>query len=320
MILKTLLENYDAKITGDSSIEITSIEYNSREVKAQSIFVAVKGFAVDGHVFIESAIKNGAVAVLSESEPTRTDITWIQVKSVRASMADFAAKIYNVTPSNLNWVGVTGTNGKTTVATLFDQIATAEFERKNCWQFGTIGNRLGERLEEAERTTPEAVDLLRMIGTAPEPPKLITMEVSSHALELERVRGIEYDVAIFTNLTQDHLDFHGGMETYFEAKKRLFTEHLKANGKAIINIDDAFGARLVEELNSENVISCGRAETAIFKISSSHCSWEKTFFRAGFNGRRYKFESPLVGHFNVMNMAVTAAAALALEIPYETID
>ncbi len=320
MKLETLLAGYSAELFGDPSCDVTSLQYDSRFVKPGAIFAAVSGFSADGHDFIESAVKNGASAVLSEKNPFREDIPWIKVDSVRRAMAELSAEIYGVDIESIKWVGVTGTNGKTTVATLFDRIAAEEYGRNSCWQFGTIGNRLGSNLDEAVRTTPEAVDLFHLLGTNEKTPKLITMEVSSHALELERIRGIYYDVAIFTNLTQDHLDFHGDMETYYQAKLRLFTEHLRDGGTAVINIDDPYGERLAGELGSESVISCGRSKDAAFRISSSHCSWDKTFFRVGFMGERYRFEAPLAGHFNIQNMAVTAAAAFALGISYETIE
>jgi len=320
MKLSELLKAYNCEIHGNSSVEVTAITYDSRAVAPGTIFAAIQGFATDGHRFIDSAIANGAVAILSEKPLDRTDITWITVESVRASIAELSAKLYNINPLDLTWIGVTGTNGKTTVATLLDQIMSEQFGRTKCWQFGTIGNQLGEHFQEASRTTPEAVDLLRMIGISDQKPTLISMEVSSHALELERVRGFDYDIAIFTNLTQDHLDFHGTMESYYLAKKKLFTSHLKTNGSAIINVDDSYGKRLVEELNDDRVISVGRDELAKFHITTSHCSWEKTFLRVTFGEKKFVFESKLVGHFNVSNMAVVAAAALAIGISFETID
>ncbi len=320
MKISELISGYRCEMFGDSDCEVSSITYDSRAVTAGTVFAAVQGFATDGHRFIDSAIAHGAVAVMSEKSPERTDISWIKVDSIRASLADLSARLYNVDPLSLRWIGVTGTNGKTTVVTLLDQIMAEQFGRAVCWQFGTIGNRLGLKFEEASRTTPEAVDLLRMIGTADHKPTLISMEVSSHALELERVRGFCYDVAIFTNLTQDHLDFHGDMENYYLAKKKLFTDHLKADGSAIINIDDAYGKRLASELNDDRVITVGRDSDAFFHITTSHCSWDKTFLRVTFGENRYVFESKLVGHFNVANMAVVAAASIAIGVPYETID
>ncbi len=320
MKLKDLLFKYEAKIFGELDSEVTSVEYDSRRIVPGALFVAIDGFASDGHRFIDSAVEKGAVAILSEREPETDRVPWIQVESVRASMADLSVKLYGLNLSDLKWIGVTGTNGKTTIATIFDQIVSEFYGRDECWQFGTIGNRLGSTLEDAVRTTPEAVDLIRILGTYPTKPSLISMEVSSHALELERVRGINYDVAIFTNLTQDHLDFHESMEGYYLAKKKLFTEHLKNGGVAVINSEDQYGARLISELPSESVISVGKGENAIFRITTSHCSWEKTFLRANYLGRSMKFEAPLVGHFNIMNMALVIASSIALEIPVESIQ
>lgn len=320
MKIVDLLSGYRCTVFGETSSEVNAITYDSRSVTKGTIFAAVQGFETDGHRFIESAIDKGAVAIVSEKNPGRTDITWIKVDSIRASMAELSARLYAIDPLALRWIGVTGTNGKTTVAVLLDQIMAKHFGRSVCWQFGTIGNRLGNHFEEASRTTPEAVDLLRMIGTAEITPTVISMEVSSHALELERVRGFLYDVAIFTNLTQDHLDFHGDMENYYLAKKKLFTEHLKLDGSAIINIDDSYGKRLAEELDDDRVVTVGRERGSHFHITTSHCSWDKTFFRATFVEDRYAFETKLVGHFNISNMAVVAAAALSIGVSAETID
>ncbi len=298
---------------------ITDIVYDSRKVTEGSLFVAVEGFAVDGNTFVSKAVSQGAVAIVSQKEPLCDGVAWIQVADVRSFMALLAFRFWNVDFNALFTVAVTGTNGKTTIVTLFNELNRLLYGEKFAWQIGTTGHWLGEKFVDTNRTTPEAIDLLKMMGESIDPPKSLAMEASSHALVLERVKGFLFDVAIFTNLTQDHLDFHSDMEEYYEAKKRLFTMHLKENGYAVVNIDDSYGKRLASEL-SGNVITYGREKSADFSITQAHCSWDGISFRATFGGKKLLFKSALVGHFNIANMAAVAAGALAYGIDKEIID
>jgi UDP-N-acetylmuramoyl-L-alanyl-D-glutamate--2,6-diaminopimelate ligase len=206
--------------------------------------------------------------------------------------------------------GVTGTNGKTTVAHLFEGLFAAVFPPEKVWMFGTIDFHLGNRRVEATHTTPEALDIFRYFGAAPQPPAAIVMEVSSHSLALERIGGLVCDFAVFTNLTQDHLDFHGDMEAYYQAKRRLFTDYLKAGGHAVINIDDAFGQRLICECPGKRV-TYGRAETADVRIASWHCDWNGCRLQTYIGGEAAVFTSKLRGFFNVYNCAALIAGGIA---------
>lgn len=299
--------------------EVTDIVYDSRQVKEGALFVAVEGFAVDGNKFIGSAIENGAVAIISSKKRSDDSIAWIQVEDTRVAMAEAGFGLWGVDFDEIFSVAVTGTNGKTTIATIMKKINESIYGRIFSWQIGTIGNWYGDKFEEAARTTPEAVDLLKEIGNADFYPKSLTMEVSSHALVLERVKGFLFDVAIFTNLTQDHLDFHKSMDEYYEAKKLLFNKHVKADGVSVINCDDEYGAKLAQDLDG-SVITYGRNEGADFRLLSTNSDWGGSFMRVLWQGGKLVFKSPLVGHFNIMNLAAVATAALAKGISADTIQ
>ena len=293
---------------------VRGISYNSKEIEPNFIFAAVIGFTVDGHNYIDNAIENGAIAVLSEKEPTRDDIPWIIVDNIREEMTLLSSYLNKVVPNEYQWVGVTGTNGKTTIANLLHSIFIQQYKEENCWIFGTIGNKLGKKSVEAQRTTPEAVDMYKLLGDSEVKPKVITMEVSSHALELHRVEGINYDIAIFTNLTHDHLDFHGDIESYYQAKKKLFTQHIKERGFAIINTDDIYGERLSQELNSSNVVTCGHKKDADFRVVGSHTQWGKSSFKIVYTSEKMNFETSLVGKFNISNLLLVIASAVKMGI------
>lgn len=299
--------------------EITDIVYDSRQVKPGALFVAVEGYSVNGNDFIPAAIEKGAVAIISTKERMDNNIAWIQVEDARVAMAEAGFALWGVDFNEIFSVAVTGTNGKTTIATIMKKINESMYGRIFSWQIGTIGNWYGDKFEEAARTTPEAVDLLKEIGNSDFYPKSLTMEVSSHALVLERVKGFLFDVAIFTNLTQDHLDFHKTMEEYYDAKKILFSEHLKSSGVAVINCDDDYGRKLANEIDG-TVVTYGRSSDADFRIISSSSDWNGSFVRVVWNKEKMIFKSPLVGHFNIMNLAAVAAAALSKGVSYEIVQ
>ena len=209
------------KVSGSLERDITSMTYDSRQAKAGALFFALKGEKVDGSVFVEKAVAAGAEAVVSENPDLKTAATHIVVKDARDAMADLAAAFYQHAGNALKVAGVTGTNGKTTTAFLIKHICEAALMR--CGLLGTVRYEVGDKIIPASRTTPESLDVhdllwqMRSAGC-----KAVAMEVSSHALMQARVRGVEFDAAVFTNLTQDHLDYHKTMEAYFEAKARMF--------------------------------------------------------------------------------------------------
>ncbi len=229
---------------GDSAVDILDLAYDSRKVGEGTLFFCVRGEKIDGHRFAEEAVKAGAVALVVE-EGLDVGVPQVVVPDARAAMAPLAARFWGDPTAELKVVGVTGTNGKTTTAFLVREILEAAGIQ--CGLLGTVKQVVGGAEEEVVRTTPEAIDLQatfrRMLDAGD---AVCAMEVSSHALALHRCDAIHFDVALFTNLTQDHLDFHVDMEDYFQAKRLLFEMSPKTS---IVNVDDPYGKRLAEEFD-----------------------------------------------------------------------
>src|SRR5947209_16341369 len=223
MQLKTLLAAIPVReIIGPVGRAVESIAYASRRVQRDGLFVALRGEKSVGHDFGEQASEKGATVILAERAEKNSRATFVLVENTRTAMADLAARFYNFPGRKLKLAGVTGTNGKTTTTFLLKHIC--EKAGMRCGLLGTVRYEIGERVLPAARTTPESLDLQDLLAQIRNAGcKAAAMEVSSHALAQERVRGIEWDVAVFTNLTQDHLDYHETMEKYFEAKATLFT-------------------------------------------------------------------------------------------------
>ncbi len=318
MQLKTIVSQLqNTRITGPLDRDITSIAYDSRRVKSDSLFVALRGEKVDGHDFILSATNQGAAAVVAERAEPDSRATMIVVPDSRVALADVAALFFQNPSLHLKMTGVTGTNGKTTFTFLLKHICERALLR--CGLLGTVRYEIGERILPATRTTPESLDVqellfqIRSAGC-----KAAVMEVSSHALAQERVRNVEFDVAIFTNLTQDHLDYHGTMENYFEAKSRLFTgltTQKKKKGKAVINIDDRYGVQLAEKCEVP-VLTYGLGTRADFRASNMKIDFSGTTYQLDALGKSYLVRLPLIGRFNVYNSlaAIAAASALGIEV------
>jgi len=255
MKLKALIKEKEIiqKIHYSETIEIKHIAYNSRKVKKESLFVAIKGFKTDGHHYINEAINQGATVIVCQVLPTalKAAITYIQVADPRQLMGDIASRFYKFPSQKIMITGTTGTNGKTSVTYMLKTIFTQNNEK--CGLFGTINNQIGDKLiDNAGRTTPDALEIQADIAEMlDEACTRLFMEVSSHALDLGRVNGVAFDYGIFTNLTQDHLDYHKTFEAYFEAKSKLFFKTQKAN---IINGDDPWGQKLVKRLKQETSV------------------------------------------------------------------
>jgi UDP-N-acetylmuramoyl-L-alanyl-D-glutamate--2,6-diaminopimelate ligase len=304
-------------IGGSGNPVISDIVYDSRNVKPGSLYVAVPGTRVHGDSFIESAIKNGAVAVISENRREELSAAWAAVPNVRAVLGKLGLALWGIDMKGVTTVGVTGTNGKTTTAGFFKNLFDRVYGGECSWLFGTIGNVLGNESVGASQTTPEAVDILRLINNARVKPKSLVMEASSHALSLSRIAGMEFDVAVWTNLTQDHLDFHKSMDEYYAAKRLLFSEYIKRGGRGVVNIDDEYGRRLCSELKSvhgRSLLTYGRVAGAEVRISAWKCDWNGTSVDIEYQGKKFTFTSPLRGFFNVYNMTAAVAGALALGI------
>lgn len=248
MKLSNLISDINKKIVGDTEIEISGIAYDSREVKQGYLFVAVKGFQVDGHKYIESAIKNGAVAVIGEEEIS-CGCTYIKTDNSRKALAMVGAAFYGHPERKLKIIGITGTNGKTTTTYLVRQILMLKGLR--CDLIGTNQIIIGDEVTESSRTTPESLDLFEIFSKMEKSGgEYVVMEVSSHSLELDRVYGVEFETAVITNITQDHLDFHKTMENYALAKAKLF----KMCRSAAINADDEYAQVMIENAG-ENVLT-----------------------------------------------------------------
>jgi UDP-N-acetylmuramoyl-L-alanyl-D-glutamate--2,6-diaminopimelate ligase len=300
--------------TPPPEVEVRGIAHDSRRVAPGDLFVALIGERFDGRVFVPEAMARGASAVLAPGEaPAGFQGVWLESPEPRALLGPLAARLYDHPDRELAMVGITGTNGKSTTIEL--TAAMLEAAGIASGRIGTLGYRFGARAFAGERTTPEASDLLRILremrtdGAA-----AVAMEVSSHALVQGRVAGVAFDVAVFTNLTRDHFDFHAGFEDYFAAKRRLFAQ-LKPGGRAVVNLDDPYGRRLAAELPDAWTFGEGGAVAA----RSVRCD------RQGISGElatpegAVAFSTPLLGRYNLENLLAAAAAASALGVPLPAI-
>lgn len=236
--------------------EIGSLHYRAQEVQPGGLFVAIAGFARDGHDFIGQAAEKGAAAVLSQKPVEARSLTVVAVESTRRDMARVAARFHRYPCRRMTVIGITGTNGKTTTASLLESMLAAA--GKQVGVIGTLNCRYAGRQVPLAMTTPESLDLQRlMAGMHRAGITHVIMEVSSHALDLYRIDACDVDLAVFTNLSRDHLDYHGDMATYWSCKKRLFTDHLNAGRSvAVVNVDDPRGRELQEQLPG-TVLSTG---------------------------------------------------------------
>jgi UDP-N-acetylmuramoyl-L-alanyl-D-glutamate--2,6-diaminopimelate ligase len=296
-----------------AELEISALAYDTRAVTPGTLFFCVPGFTRDGHEFAPEAIARGAVALVVERR-LNLGVPEIPVDSVRAAMAPAAARFYGDPTRELATVGVTGTNGKTTTAFLIR--ALLEAGGRPTGLMGTVKSVIGGQEHEVVRTTPEAIDLQRTFrAMLDHGDRACVMEVSSHALELRRADAIHFAVAIFTNLTQDHLDFHPTMEDYFAAKRRLFVE---AEPRcAVINIDDAYGRRLAEELRDPITVAIDTTGAA-YRAIDVETTLAGAHFTAQTPDGEIEVTSPLRGRFNVYNILGALAAARALDVSADT--
>ncbi len=314
MQLKTLTAAITPRqILGPVDQDIECIAYDSRRVQKNCLFVALRGEKSDGHQFIDQAIDRGATAIVTEREEKYVRATSVVVENARSALADLAAAFYERPARRLKMAGVTGTNGKTTTTFLIKHIC--EKAGLRCGLLGTVRYEIGERVLPAIRTTPESLEvqelLAQMVAAGC---KAAAMEVSSHALAQERTRGLEWDVAVFTNLTQDHLDFHETMENYFEAKAKLFTalpeQKLKKKNIAVINADDHYGKLLINRIGKKTpVVTYGMGARADFRASNYRMEFGGTSYQLDARGKSYLVRVPLIGRFNVANSLAALAAS-----------
>ncbi len=319
MQLKLLAESTQTReIDGPLDREIDGIFYDSRRVQKNGLYVAMRGANVDGHQFTEQAIERGAAAIVVERPESHSRATSIVVPDSRIALADLAFTFFKKPALRLRMAGVTGTNGKTTTTFLIKHICDGAGLRSGL--IGTVRYEIGERVLPATRTTPESLDVQEMLAQmAGAGCKAAVMEVSSHALAQDRTRGLEWDVAVFTNLTQDHLDFHQTMANYFESKARLFTGLTSQPNKkkvvAVINLDDPYGEKLVNRLGNDlAVVTYGVGARADFRASNYRAEFSGTSFQLEARGKIYLVRVPLIGRFNVYNAMAALAAANSLGV------
>jgi UDP-N-acetylmuramoyl-L-alanyl-D-glutamate--2,6-diaminopimelate ligase len=316
--VKKLLKAVEPKkITGNTEIQIRSLQYDSRQIGQGDMFVAIKGFQKDGHEFIPQAIKNGAVSIVAEKEDKSNPSLKIVVEDSRLALARLSQEYYNNPSTALSVVGVTGTNGKTTITYWLKSILDEAGQKSGL--IGTVKYYIGEQEISATRTTPESLDLQALLAQMLQSGiKTVVMEVSSHALELKRVFGIDFRIAIFTNLTREHLDFHGTMENYKEAKGILF-RNLSVDSFVILNSDDP---------NSEYYASLTEGKRIFYSTRDKNSQFYAKEFEFSPAGTEATFTTPageqtyslrLTGEFNLSNFGAVLAAAHSLGLGYEQI-
>ncbi len=301
-------------------IEVRRIQHDSRKVEQGDAFVAIRGAEVDGHKFIDDAVHRGAKVVVLEDDKALPDsffmhagVVKIVVQDARKALAKMSANYFENPAGKLQLIGVTGTNGKTTTSYLISSII------EKAGLIGTIEYKIGDKLIPATHTTPESLALNELLARMVENGcKAAVMEVSSHALHQHRVNGLEFDAAVFTNLTQDHLDYHGTMDQYFRAKKTLF-DSLRGSAVAVTNIDDAYGLRVTESCKART-ISYGVHPHADVRAEDIKLSTAGTRFRIVHQGEATEVESPLIGRFNVYNIIAAFSTGLALGISRERLQ
>ncbi len=316
MLLSKLLNNLSVIQVLDNSddFEVENITIDSREVQRGSIFVAIKGFKTDGHLFIQQAISNGASAIVLEDDKniseqlfTKNNVTKILVENSRKALAKLADTFFDSPSKKLNLIGITGTKGKTTTTYFLKNI----FENANMKTglIGTNKNMIGKKEIKTKMTTPESHIINSLLSEmVKEDCSQCVMEVSSHSLELHRVDFLDFNVGVFTNITSDHLDFHNNFKNYLAAKK-IFFDQLKPKAKVIYNKDDKNHSVLLENCTAEK-ISYGLHSNADIKIENVNFSLEGTEFQIKYLENTYHLNTKLIGEFNAYNATAAFAASV----------
>ncbi len=308
-------------------IEVRGIHYDSRKIQRGDLFVAIKGTLADGHKFIDIAIANGAKAVVVENDAVLPDsyfmhagVVKIVVGDTRRALAIISGNFFGHPARKLKLIGVTGTNGKTTTTYLIKQLLeSSPSMRGKVGMIGTIEYVVGDERIPATHTTPESLELNQLFVQMVEKQCThVVMEVSSHALQQNRVHGLEFAAAVFINLTQDHLDFHGTMESYFASKKILF-DNLPASSCAVTNADDAWGLKIVGNTNG-STLTYGIAQKSDVHATNVSLSIDSTKFVIEHQNEKTEIQSQLVGRFNVQNILAGCSVAIALGIPKPAIQ
>jgi UDP-N-acetylmuramoyl-L-alanyl-D-glutamate--2,6-diaminopimelate ligase len=317
--LKKLVEALPSKkVSGDANLTIKKMEYDSRQVKLGDLFVAIEGFSDDGHKYIHSAIKRGAVAVMAQKDGDFGARAKIIVPDTREALALLANRFHGHPSRKLKVVGITGTNGKTTISYLVRSILKQSQNKVGL--IGTIAYWMNDQVIRANNTTPESLDLQRMLSRMlEEKVSAVVMEVSSHALALHRVDGTEFDVALFTNLNHEHLDFHKTMDTYRQAKGLLFQKLKEKGSCAVINMDDPNWRYFSQQAETEHLTYSLNDPDADFFTTNFVCTPGRTLIDLATPAGEMKLHFKLVGESNIYNALASVAAGFALNIDPATI-
>jgi UDP-N-acetylmuramoyl-L-alanyl-D-glutamate--2,6-diaminopimelate ligase len=315
MRLSELIHGLGAEVRGSGDPEITGVAHDSRTVEPGDLFVATVGQRFDGRAFVRDAVARGAVAVLGPAPQAdvETEVPWVVTGDPRALLGPLAARAYGHPDRELVLAGVTGTNGKSTVATLLTAILDAA--GRPAGFIGTLGYRFGGRTFPGGHTTPEASDLFRTLRRMRDAgAEAVAMEVSSHALDMGRVQGLELDAAVFTNLSRDHLDYHPDMESYFQSKRRIFGL-LKSGARPAVNLDDPWGKRLAAELPDALTFGAGG------DVEAREVTLDATGIRGTVRTPRgeIRITTPLLGRYNLANLLAATAGAEILGLPHEAV-
>jgi len=298
------------------TLTVSGVEFDSRRVQPGRLFVAVRGFTVDGHDFLPMAQEKGAVVAVVEEKVTGVHIPQIVVENSRYVLAWLAANFFRPEIDALTLVGITGTNGKTTTSFLTQ--AVLQKAGLPCGVIGTIAYQIGQKKTDAWNTTPEAVDVASMLFELwKQDYRACALEASSHALALDRVSGLRFKVGVFTNLTRDHLDFHKTLEAYFESKMKLF-DLLTPDGTAVVNIDDAHGQQIIDRIEQPTLTYGQTVQADIHPIQST-VELTGISLKCATPFGTVEIHSSLTGAFNIQNIMAAVGAGLALGIPLETV-
>jgi len=319
MKLQELLKGIYSKSIPDlfKDLEIKAIQCDSRKVEPGSLFVACQGQVCDGEDFIDEAIKKRAAVVVSKQERSSSEKCCLSVEDTYQFLRDVTKRFYGNLSKDINSIGITGTNGKTTVCHLIDAIFSAD--EKSCGMIGTIYHRMGKKFFDSQNTTPGFLENQKiLVSMIEEQLDYCVMEVSSHALDQGRVDGIDFRQGIFTNLTDDHLDYHQTKQDYFLAKSHLFTG-LSNKAAAITNIDDEYGKKMIDHVAGET-ITYGIKHQADVMAKNIQCGIMKTTFSLTSAFGEVEIQTSLIGIFNVYNILAAAASALAEGVNLETIQ
>ena len=323
--LKDIISTLDVQqVQGDQNVSIQDITADSRAVKPNSLFIALDGATVDGHNYIDKAVDAGAVAVIvSKPVTVPADVCVITVDDTRQAMMVCVPYFFDYPANRMRMVGVTGTNGKTTTTHMIRHILKAQGFKVGV--IGTVHIMIGDTSYPIHNTTPDVVDLQHILHQmVQENVEYCVMEVSSHALALGRVSGVEFDTAVFTNLTQDHLDFHKTFENYLAAKCKLFEQvsapnQVKDNKGAVINIDDSYGYRVMEKTTAPT-ITYSTLGKGTLNASDVHMSTKNSQYTVNYKGESYPVSMNTTGLFNVYNTLAAIGACLQEGISMEAID